>query len=88
MKILRFGSISAVLGLVLTGGLALAQGLGSTSEQPSSGGGQQQVQQAPNSAVAQSTARKGGCEMMNKMASLQERVTQLEKHVSPSTNPL
>lgn len=89
MKLSYFVSASVLFGLVLTSGVALAQGTtGPTSPQggaqPSQGGmgmmgGMGQGGGAAQSGAAQASSGQGGCPMMRNMASLQERVRQLEE---------
>ena len=89
MKLSHFVSTSVLFSLVFTSGVALAQGTtGPTSPQggaePSHGGmgmmgGMSQAGGAAPSGAAQASSGQGGCPMMRNMASLQERVRQLEQ---------
>lgn len=94
MKFSTLLPTAAFLGFALTASLALAQGMSGMREQPSPQGGQQPAQQGGmgmmggmmggmGGGMSQGAAKQGGCGMMNKMASLQERVNQLEQRVNP-----
>lgn len=87
MKLLTIIPTSAAIGLVLTAGLALAQGM---NEQPSSqgdqktqqGGGMGGMDQQKGGGMNMDGGKQGGCGMMNSMATLQERVNQLEQRLN------
>lgn len=83
MKLWHLVVSSTVFGLSLSAGVALAQGTtGQTPPQggaPPSQGGMGQGSGAPKSGAAQGGSDQDGCPMMRNMASLQERVRQLEQ---------
>ena len=95
MKLSTLLPTAAFLGFAFTASLALAQGMGGMGGQPSPQGGQQPAQQngmgmmggmlggMMGGGMAQGAAKQEGCGMMNKMASLQERVNQLEQRANP-----
>lgn len=83
MKFLSHLTISVLFGLTLSSGVALAQGAtGPTLQggaQPPQPGAMGAMGGTGQSGAAQGSSAQGGCSMMRNMASLQERVRQLEQ---------